>query len=132
MFYNIGPWTQCFKTLYRRNLRMLPLLDRLHWHSSLVKSLAISRHGLTCLGHLRHCDINRNNLICVASPKVANASTVSCRCRCRQPYPVTFANVNMAYITVFVPDKPFQSSLMFASKAGAYTSGASKRISPVG
>ncbi len=41
---------------------------------------------------------NRNNPICVMSPKVANASTISCRCRCHccHCYRVTFANVNMA------------------------------------
>jgi len=41
---------------------------------------------LTCLGHLGQHDRDRNNPICVVSPKVANASTVSCPCRCRQCY----------------------------------------------
>jgi hypothetical protein len=37
-------------------------------------------------------------LFFVVSPKVANASTVSCSCRsrCRQRYRLTFANVNTA------------------------------------
>jgi len=30
----------------------------------------------TCLGHLRRSDIIKNNPICVASPKVANASAI--------------------------------------------------------
>jgi len=37
---------------------------------------------------------NRNNPICVASPKVANASTVSCSCH--RHYRLTFTNVNTA------------------------------------
>jgi hypothetical protein len=35
-----------------------------------------------CLGHLGHSDINRNNPICVASPKVAKARTISVAVAC--------------------------------------------------
>jgi len=53
------------------------------------------RHEIVlALATLRDATRNGNNPICVASPKVANASTVSCHCHWR--YHITFANVNTA------------------------------------
>jgi hypothetical protein len=51
---------------------------------------------LTCLGHLGWCDINRNDPISFAMPKVAKASTmVAVTCCCHQRYHLKYnANVN--------------------------------------
>jgi hypothetical protein len=40
-----------------------------------AKTPATVTRDCTCLGHLGHCDTNRNDLICVVPPKVAKAST---------------------------------------------------------
>jgi hypothetical protein len=50
-------------------------MDHLHWRM-LRDNASDSDMYCTCLGHLGHSDINRNNPICVASPKVAMASTM--------------------------------------------------------
>jgi hypothetical protein len=54
-----------------------PVMDHLHWRSLLAKSLAISRHGLTCLGHLGRYDTDRIISIYDAPPKVAKESKES-------------------------------------------------------
>jgi hypothetical protein len=55
-----------------------------------------TQQSLTCLDHLGRRDIDRNNPICVASPKVAKASRiVTVACRCHQCNHLKFnANVN--------------------------------------
>ncbi len=52
-------------------------MDRLHWRSLLAKLSATATrdtHYCTCLGHLGQHNINRNDPICITSPKVAKAS----------------------------------------------------------
>jgi len=54
-------------------------MDGLHWRDLYAKMPAILHHNiafLTFLGFLGRSDINRNNPICVALPKVAKASTI--------------------------------------------------------
>ncbi len=62
-----------------------------------VKSL------LTGLGYLGRSDINRNNPICVASPKVAKASIIRIAVTgvIVGVITLTFANGNTAYYTLF-------------------------------
>jgi len=59
-------------------------------------SPATATWNSTCLVHLGHSNINRNNPICVALPKVAKASTISVTVTCiiAGRYRVMFANVN--------------------------------------
>jgi hypothetical protein len=46
-----------------------------------VSAIMLARVTVTtCLGHLGHSDTKKNDPICVALPKVAKGSTVSCRC----------------------------------------------------
>ncbi len=59
------------------------LMDRLHWRHLWAKLSVTATHDShlgqcdsTCLGHLGWRTRNRNNPICVASPKVAKASTM--------------------------------------------------------
>ncbi len=59
-----------------------PLLKKLyfHWRHFKVKmpvTATCHSHCCTCFGHLGQCDPNRNDPICVTSPKVAKASTVA-------------------------------------------------------
>jgi hypothetical protein len=58
----------------------------------------------TCLGHLGPCETNRNDPICVATPKVAKASTmIYIVCHCRWHFClINIANLNMAleYYTI--------------------------------
>jgi hypothetical protein len=41
---------------------------------SAIMPVTVTR-DCSCLGHIGHCDTNRNDLICVVPPKVAKAST---------------------------------------------------------
>jgi hypothetical protein len=53
------------------------LMDHLHWQTlcdNARDNAGDSDTYCTCLGHLGHSDIKRNNPICVAMPKVAKAS----------------------------------------------------------
>jgi len=57
----------------------MPLMNGLHWRDLYAKIPAIMHRDiafLTFLGFLGRSDINRNNPICVALPKVAKASTI--------------------------------------------------------
>jgi hypothetical protein len=58
-------------------LSILGLMDCLHWRmlcDNARDNTVDSDTYCTCLGHLGHSDINRNNPICVAMPKVAKVS----------------------------------------------------------
>jgi hypothetical protein len=66
-------------------------MDRLHWRHLLAKPSAatVTLGGMTvlALATLGGVTSNRNNPICIASPKVAKASTmVTVACNCHQHY----------------------------------------------
>ncbi len=70
------------------------LMDHLHWRHLLAKlSVTVTRDSLLgditalALATLGSMTRNRNNPICVASPKVAKASTmVTVACHCHRHY----------------------------------------------
>ncbi len=64
------------------NKRVAKIVDNVSFTLvEFVSEIAILYHGLTCLGHLGWRNTDRIVSIYVVPPKVAKASTITCRCR---------------------------------------------------
>jgi hypothetical protein len=73
---------QCKRALYDQELKFINAGKVLG--KNCQENFDFLRQGhfsFACLGHLGQWDTNRNDPICVAPPKVAKASTVTCCCR---------------------------------------------------
>jgi hypothetical protein len=69
-------------------------MDRLHWQRLRDNAGDSDSHYLLALATLGHSDKNRNNPICVMSPKVAKASTICIAVAIACVIALTFANGN--------------------------------------